>query len=231
MAGTSELDRLDPDPQRRTLSTGLEVEIVRLKTRQFFRLLKILTHGVGPGIMQANLNFDQDNPGEFAQRLITMVLMSIPDAEQEALWFLASMTRPAGLADKPEKDLTKQEKEDNQKLWDDFNSALNNPELDDLLDIIEAVITQEAPEIQALGKRVASMLKLAARTGADREAKAPDPDPRELNGSAEPSPPSSTSSATSTGGPTSTSSASLSAGSASARKRRVTAATASTSPS
>lgn len=231
MAGTSELDRLDPDPQRRTLSTGLEVEIVRLKTRQFFRLLKILTHGVGPGIMQANLNFDQDNPGEFAQRLITMVLMSIPDAEQEALWFLASMTRPAGLADKPEKDLTKQEKEDNQKLWDDFNSALNNPELDDLLDIIEAVITQEAPEIQALGKRVASMLKLAARTGADREAKAPDPDPRELNGSAEPSPPSSTSSATSTGGPTSTSSASLSAGSASARRRRVTAATASTSPS
>lgn len=218
MAAVSELDRIDPDPQLRTLSTGLEVEVVRLKTRQFFRLLKILTHGVGPGILQSNLNFG-DDPAEFAQKLITLVLMSIPDAEEETIWFLASMCRPHGLVTKAEKDLSKAEKKANDALWDQFNSDLGNPELDDTIDIIEAIVNQEAEDIQALGKRVASMLKLAQKTGADKEEKPEDPSPQQLNSPAS-SPGSSTSSATSTDGPTSTSSTSRSAGSGSASKRR-----------
>ena len=39
----NELDRLDPEPVVVKLTTGLAVEVVRLRTRQFFRLLKVLT--------------------------------------------------------------------------------------------------------------------------------------------------------------------------------------------
>ena len=53
----SELDRIDPQPQQVTLSTGLEVDLVRMRTRQFFRLLRVLTHGAGPAMMRAGLDF------------------------------------------------------------------------------------------------------------------------------------------------------------------------------
>jgi hypothetical protein len=45
MPDESELDRLDPQPVLCKMSTGFELEIVRMRTRQFFRLLRVLTHG------------------------------------------------------------------------------------------------------------------------------------------------------------------------------------------
>lgn len=211
----SELDRLDPDAGTVTLATGLELEVMRLRTRQFFRLLKVLTHGAGPLLMQANLDFRAD-PEEFIQKLLGLVVVSIPDAETEFIQFLASMTRPAGIVDRPDKELNKQQKADNQALWDRFNEDLNNPELGDLIDLVELVIRREAPEMQALGKRLADALKVFSKTGQDKEAPETAPDPQELNSSPAPSPQPSTSSPTSTDGPTSTSSDFLSAGSASA---------------
>ena len=61
--------------------------------------------------------------------------------------------------------LSKQQLEDNQTAINDMVEELNNPELDDLLDLAEAIVKQEAPEIQALGKRVASLLELARKPG------------------------------------------------------------------
>jgi hypothetical protein len=202
-------------------STGFEVEVLRLKTRQFFRLLKILTHGAGPALMQMEL--DPSDPAAFGQRLVFLVIMAIPDAENDAILFLSSMCRPVGIKDKPDSQLTKQEKEDNAALWDKFGEELNNPEPDDTLDLVEAIITQESEDIRNLGKRIASMLKLAQRTGAADEPTPPAPTPQELNGSPAASPQPSTSSPTSTDGQTSTSSTSPSAGSGSASKRRAAA--------
>ena len=103
---------------------------------------------------------------------------------------------------------------------------LNNPELEDLLDLAEAIVRQEAPEIQALGKRVASLLELAKKTGQLAEKDSPG----ETVSLPEPSPGPSISSATSTDGLTSESSSSPSAGSASASRRRPRAASASSTP-
>lgn len=226
MAEESELDRLDPEPVTVKLTSGFALEIVRLRTRQFFRLLRVLTHGAGPAMMRAGLDF-KDNPGEFASKLVVLVVMSIPDAESEAVAFLQSMCKPTGLVDKPESQLTKQQTENNKTLWDEFNRELFNPPLEDTIDLIEAIVRQEAPELQALGKRLEGMLKLFQKTGQDKEPAEPEVSP-EVMASSERSPSSSISSAMNTDGGTSTSSNSRSAGSGSASKQRRLAASGST---
>jgi hypothetical protein len=218
MPDNSELDRIDPQPETCKLSTGFEVDIVRMRTRQFFRLLRVLTHGAGPALTQSGLDFAAGGE-EFTQKLLMLVVMSIPDAEQEAIGFLASMCRPSGITDKAASQLTKQENEANQALWTRFNEELHNPDLEDTLDLVEIIVRQESPELQALGKKLQRTFKIFQATGQDREAPEPEASPQEIN-SPERSPQLSTSSATSTGGPTSTSSTSRSAGSGSASKRR-----------
>jgi hypothetical protein len=207
----NELDRLDPQPQVVKLTTGLQVDIVRMRTRQFFRLLRVLTHGAGPAMMRSGLDFSA-GAQQFTAQLLTLVAMSIPDAEQEAISFLQSMCKPNGVTDKPDSQLTKAEREGNEALYERFNKDLFNPELDDTLDLIEAIVTIEAPELQALGKKIQRMLDLFRKTGQDKEPPEPEASPQDLASQGS-SPRSSTSSAPSTDGPTSTSSPSRSAGS------------------
>jgi hypothetical protein len=203
MPDDSELDRIDPQPETCKFTTGFEVEVLRLRTRQFFRLLRILTHGAGPALTRANLNFAGD-AAAFGQQLLTLTVMSIPDAEQEAVQFLASMCRPTGIVDKPDSQLSKAEREGNQVLWDQFNDELHNPDLEDTLDLIEVIIRREAPELQALGKKLQRTFKLFQATGQDQEPPEPEASPQEINSPAR-SRRRSTSSATSTDGPTTTS--------------------------
>jgi hypothetical protein len=219
----SEIDRIDPDPSTVKLSTGYEVGIQRLKTRQFFRLLKVLTRGVGPAVVQSGLDFSKD-PETFGQSLLAMTLMAIPEAEQQFIEFLTSMCTPVDLHEAVGRArLSKQQTEDNQTAVNEMVEELNNPELDDLLDLAEAIVRREAPEIQQLGKRVASLLELAKKTGQlgdkDKETSSPEPSPEPL-----------TSSVTSMDGPTSESSASPSAASGSASPRRRPAVSASSTP-
>jgi hypothetical protein len=216
----SEIDRLDPDVTTVKLSTGYEVGLTRLKTRQFFRLLKVLTRGVGPAMIQS-LNFSEDSEG-FGRNLLAMTLMAIPEAEQQFIEFLQSMCKPVGLHEPDGRALNKAEREENQELITELVEELNNPDLDDLLDLAEAIVRQEAPDIQALGKRVASLLELAKKTGQLEDKK----EPGETDSSGA-SAQLSISSPTSTDGPTSTSSGSRSAGSGRPSRRRQPAASAS----
>lgn len=203
MPDDSELDRIDPQPETCKLSTGFEVDVVRMRTRQFFRLLRVLTHGAGPALTQSSLNFG-DDAGQFAQKLLMLVVMSIPDAEQEAIAYLSSMCRPAGIVDKPADRLTKQETESNQALWARYNEELHNPDPADTLDLIEIIVRQEAPELQALGKKLRRMIDLYRKTGQDREPPEPEMAVPDLS-SPELLPQPSTFSPTSTDGLTSTS--------------------------
>lgn len=178
-----EIDRLDPEPNRLVLSGGLEVEVLRLRTRQFFRLLRILTHGAGPAILRTTLQYnpDDDSAEEFAQQLIMVVVSAVPDAEQETMDFLSSMVRPVGIADKPDSQLSKQERESNDSLWTELAKAMWNPEPEDTLTIISEVINQEASDLMALGKKAGAMLEMARKTGqAKQETPQPPPTPREL---------------------------------------------------
>ncbi len=160
----TELDHLDAIPESVTLRSGTVVMLEPLKARQFFKLLRIITHGALPGMQSSGL-FDMDglDSEEFIGRLLSVTLLSIPDAEDETILFLRSLCYPSGLIER--KGLNKQDVERNKALWEALDEELENPDLDDLVTIIEAVIKREAQDIQALGKRLASMLKLAEKTG------------------------------------------------------------------
>lgn len=161
----NEIDALDPVPEQVKLATGTVVVLESLRARQFFKLLRIVTHGALPVMQDMSiLRMDPNaDPGEFAGKLLSLMLLSIPDAEDETIEFIRSMCKPVGLIEG--RKLNKQDAERNNELWNRLDNDLDNPELDDLLTIVEAVVKREAADIQALGKRLAGMLKLAEKTG------------------------------------------------------------------
>lgn len=200
----SEIDRLSPDPVELKLSSGSVVRIERLRTRQFFKLLKILTRGAGHLLMEYRLDGDLTDQ-EFAGRLLALVALALPEAEDEAVDFLKSMCTPQGLIEG--RSLTNADKDRNAELLATYRAAMDNPELEDTLTILETIIKTEAPDIQKLGKRLKAMFEVAKKTGQlTKTTKSSTPE-----GLSEASPEPSTSSQPSTGGTTKESSASTSA--------------------
>jgi hypothetical protein len=199
----NEIDKLDPIPESVTLRSGMVARLESLRSRQFFKLLRIITHGALPGIREAGLLDleNLDDTDEFMGRLLSVTLLSIPDAENETIEFVRSLCYPDGLIER--KNLNKQDVEHNQVLWDALDEELVNPDLDDMVTIIEALIKREAQDIQALGKRLASMFKLAEKTGQIPTSKSSSPSlPASTSPSSEDSPARSTSSRRNTAGRT-----------------------------
>ena len=208
---TTELDALDPITDRVTLSTGTVVDLERLRARQFFKLLRILTHGAGPALSDLFRMDPNEKPEVFGARLISMIVLSIPDAEDETIDFLRSMCLPAGLT--TGRELNKQDTERNRDLWRRVTRDLDNPDLDDLVTLIETIVRRESDDIQALGKRLMAMFKLAEKTGQLSGSRTPT-SPTAPSSADSPAP--STSSPPNTDGPTTSSADSPSAGSDSA---------------
>lgn len=159
-----EVSRIMPDSSEVQLSNGCAVTIERLRTRQFLKLLKILTRGAGAMLMEYRLDGDLSSD-EFQGRLIALIGLSIPEAEDEAIDFLRAMTVPVGIVPGSVRSLSKDEQESNEMIWARYEEIMINPELDDLIDIIERVVKAEAGDMQRLGKRVGQMISLAQKTG------------------------------------------------------------------
>jgi hypothetical protein len=161
-APAKDIEVILPESDLVELSTGFQVRILPLKSRQFFKLLRIITHGAGGLLM--NLNFSSgDSPEQFGAKLVALVGYAIPDAEDEVIEFLLSITEPDGM--KSGRNLNKQDREKNRELAEELVEELDNPELEDLITIIEAIVSREAQDLQALGKRLMSMMELARKTG------------------------------------------------------------------
>jgi hypothetical protein len=216
MADESELDRLDPEPVTIELVSGFPVDVVRMKTRQLFRFMRILVKG-GANIPQLDLSNGAENLGA---QLMGILIMAIPEAESETISFLQSMSEPHGVIKKPVAQLSKAENEHNKALFDRYGDEMFNPELDDTLALLEAIVAREAPELLALGKKIQKLATVARKAVGAAEPKPPQTEELALQGA---TPGSSTSSPTSTAGPTSTSSTSPYAGSARPRKPRAAA--------
>jgi hypothetical protein len=162
MAKATDVDVIVSEGDNVVLSSGTQVNIQPLKARQFFKLLRIITHGAGGMIL--NLKFSgEDTPEEFGAKLLALVGFAIPDAEDEVIDFILSMVKPVG--EKTGRTLNKQDREHNKELIDNLIEELYNPELEDLVTIVEAVVTREAEDLQALGKRLMAMFDLAKKTG------------------------------------------------------------------
>jgi hypothetical protein len=162
MPARDEIERLDPQPIEMKLASGTEFDLEPLKLRQFLRLLRIVTRGAADVLDTANLDFE--NPQDFLQTFLGMVLFSIPEAEEETVAFIQSMVRPKHMTGNPEKDLIKVR---------ELVRELDNPELEDTLTIVQSIIERESEDLRALGKRLGSMLRVAEKMGATK----PDPSP------------------------------------------------------
>lgn len=159
---TDEISALDPAPEQVKLQSGMLVDLEALKARQFFKLLRILTHGTLPNMRDLSL-FQADDPEAFAKRLLSLLVLSIPDAEDETVEFIRSLCKPVGLVDI--RWANKQDQERNNQLWATFDSQLDNPELEDVVTILDAVFRREAEDMLALGKRLQAMFAIARKTG------------------------------------------------------------------
>jgi hypothetical protein len=207
MTAENELDVLVPESFEVRLSDGTYVEIQELKTIQLLRLLKIVTRGGGSMFLELDIDFG-DDPETFGGKLVALVLMSVPEAEDETLAFLRAMVRPVGLIEG--RSLSKDDQARNDALWASVGTALVNPPIEDTIDIVEAIVRRVAPDVQSLGKRLRHLwatLNPGKKTGAKPEHRAtsqeslPSPDPNFWGGSPERS----TWSQPSTGGPMDTS--------------------------
>lgn len=154
----SEIAVLDGDGVTVTLKSGFQVNLLPLKTRQFFRLLRILTAGASPELV--GLILTGEAPAEL---MVAGLLTSIPSAENQTIDFLVSMVEPVGV--RKGFNLKKEDKEVNDELWNDVASELNNPELEDTLTLVEAIIKNESEHVESLGKRLKVMLDIAKKTG------------------------------------------------------------------
>ena len=153
-----EAERLEPENTGPiVLESGTEVEVVPLRLRETMKLLKIVTRGAGSVLEQLMGELDMEDPAAFAQTLGALVIMSIPEAENEAVAFIQAMVVPAN------KDaLTAQER---VELTQKINNELENPDLNDTISIIERVIRRESEDIRNLGKRISAAFKVAGKVG------------------------------------------------------------------
>lgn len=166
----SELDRLAPEPLELTLQSGSVVLVDRLKTRQMFALLRILTHGGAS--MISMLDFSDIDADEFAGRIIGVLLFAVPDAPEETIQFVRSMVHPKdedSIIIRPSQYKLDGKGEPTKEVLYDADRRLTlelaNPELDDTVSVIEAVIQREAPDIKALGRRLQQTWNLMVKTG------------------------------------------------------------------
>src|SRR5712692_148081 len=162
MSTSDEMSAILPEDERVKLSSGTFVLLEPLKMRQFFRLMRIVTHGAGPAISRMNIDVNS-SVEQFTTQLATLILFSIPDAEQETIDFLMSMVKPDGLIEN--RALNKLDKERNLELIENLRAELDNPEPEDFVTLIEVIVKREAEDLQALGKRVAAMFRMAQKVG------------------------------------------------------------------
>lgn len=149
----TEAERLDPQPTPGQFKSGTPFAVEPLRLRQFLAMLRILTRGAATALMMGGL---QSRDGEdFARQLMATLLFAIPEAEQETIDFIKAMTRPQ----------LDPKDENYAHMKELLDEELDNPELEDVVAILEMVVTTEGEDLRALGNRLRSMFATAQKMG------------------------------------------------------------------
>ena len=142
------------DPSIITLSDGKQYNVERLKTLGTLKLLKIFTAGASDVLMQTKFSVDMD-PKEFTGIFIGALLFSVPEQSAETLDFIQNMVSPKHVIRDAR---TPQERESNEQMFTEMYLLLEDPEIEDTVSILTAIITIEGPHILSLGKRLTAIL-------------------------------------------------------------------------
>lgn len=150
-----EIERLLSDTaQTLKLSSGSTVRIRPMKLREFLKMLRIITRG-GSAIMSTmDLNFEDTD--DFVQSLLAVVMFSIPEAEQETVDFITAMCEPDRLTGNAKDDAYARQM---------LALELDNPELEDMTNVLAVIVRSEGRDLQALGKRLRTMFDVAKKMG------------------------------------------------------------------
>jgi len=155
----SEIDRLDPIGRRFILMSGVEVEIMPLKLRQFLKFLRILSSGAAE--IWGDIRPSLEDDAQFMRDLVGIAIFAIPEAEEQTIDFIKSMVSPAGLPTGND-DVSRKQR---LVMWGELSTELDNPELEDTISIIQSIIECEAKDLMALGKRLRRMFGLVTKSG------------------------------------------------------------------
>jgi hypothetical protein len=151
----SELDRILPSSGPITLKDGTRVDIADLKTRQLLALMRILTRGVGPFLIDQLTNQKGASAEAQVGAILGALLLAIPEAENEAILFVQTI---AQVPSPPAPDAPTSA-EDIAAARAHLAAILENPEIEDTIDIIQAALEREKDDLAALGKRIMGLLE------------------------------------------------------------------------
>lgn len=126
-----------------TLS-GLDVLVDELKLVHLFDLLELLEKTS----MSVNLSPDQDVE-VFSNSLVAAIAFSAADNQADLSALLRAVLRPASLVKNPK---TSDAKQINEALWTQLYDELEDPDIEDLIDVVKAIVHKSADTIIALGR-------------------------------------------------------------------------------
>lgn len=133
------------EPHRITV-LGMPCSLKRLRTREFLKLMRIVTEGMGGRLALMSLDVDKDDEAVMVGKLTGALVNALPYAEDAVIDFVGTMVEP-DIDDPKQYRLIKQE--------------LVNPDLDTMTAVIQGVVEQEASELVRLGKAFGNWWKQA----------------------------------------------------------------------
>lgn len=139
---TADLDGILPE-EGGLVVEGIPATVKRLKSREFLQLIRVLTRGLGENAGMLDLNGDES---EVQGKLIAMFVMAIPEAHEEFQQFVFGVVEPVSSAQK-----------------DELRKALDNPELEVLIDVLTLIAVQEAPDFRSLVGKLKAALVLVQK--------------------------------------------------------------------
>lgn len=133
-----DLEAIVPEPGGTVTVGGVVARVNRLKTREFLALLRVLTRSFGDGLAKIQLTLDDEE--ELKSEMLGMMVVAIPEAIDEFVAFVQVVCKPL-------------DPKDTKALRDE----LDNPEIDEMMEIAEMVVIQEIDDLRALAGKAQSM--------------------------------------------------------------------------
>lgn len=158
----SDLGTIRPRPEVITLESGRQVQVKKLKTWELLGLVDIVIGGVGRELF--NIKLDMDEPEEiFAAKFAGLLITSAIGNRDQTIAWVRDVVEPVGLVKGMR--LDKAQKARNQKLIDELDYEMENPEPDDTITIIESLARTEGGDLHRWGKRLAGIFRMVAASG------------------------------------------------------------------
>lgn len=150
---SKDLDVIDPDPTDTIDVEGIQSRVRRLRSREFFALMRVLTAGLGQNL--SNIKIDTENPDQMTGDIVALFILAVPEATNEFADFCAIVVEAV-----------------DPKEQQDLYKRMENPDPGVLIDVLERIATQEKDDLftlwgkaQAALSRIQSLYQPQKKTG------------------------------------------------------------------